>query len=412
MSIYTILSDIDSALAPQQGAALAAARAAATELGYELYLVGGTLRDVLLGRPAIDLDLVTEGPAAALAEVVAAKTGGQMKIYGRFATTSVTLDKTRVDIARARTESYAQPGALPDVHPAPLDADLARRDFTINAIAYGLTGTNAGELIDPTGGVPDLDGRLIRVIHRDSFVDDATRILRGLRFASRLDFEIEPQTAGMMRELAPYLRRISPARLRTELRFLLDDDNPWRSLEAADELGVLAALVPGLSWSEAQSRQARAGASLPPALRAERLLALLASSLAPGQASEFIARFGLGGRERRMAEQAAELGRLATAETAPAEIAGRLRRFEDSVVNAVIPLRLPEDVAKRVIRLRALRPQLNGRDLMELGLPEGPLVGEVLEQLRQAVTAGSVRSRDDELALARQWISEMTAPKS
>ena len=158
-----------------------------------MYLVGGAVRDLLLGGRPLDLDLVVEGDAAAFA----ASLGGELKVHDRFGTSTVTLDGFSYDIARARRETYAHPGALPDVAPAPLAEDLERRDFTVNTLALALAGDRAGELHSVPPALEDLDARRLRVLHDQSFIDDPTRLFRLVRYATRLGFEIEPHTRAL-----------------------------------------------------------------------------------------------------------------------------------------------------------------------------------------------------------------------
>ena len=371
------------------------------------------MRDLVLRRSAVDLDLVTEGDSLELAEAVAARTGGDVKVYGRFATTCVLSGRSRIDIAKARTESYSRPGALPDVQPGPLQDDLARRDFTINAMALGLAGTHKGLLLDPEGGMADLEAGIIRVIHDGSFVDDSTRILRGLRYSARLWFSIEPETARLMRSQASYLESISGSRLRTELHFLLGDVRPWRSLEQAGSLGVLGALVNGLGWDQDRSAVARTLTGLRPTERSSQLLVLLASTLTARGVEELITRISLGVRESRLARQSTRFAqRVSEAEgRASVELALSLSDVEPSVISAMSALLLePNDAARLAAMIRA-RPRLRGDDLMALGLDEGPAIGLVLAELRRAAMAGTVTTRDDELALARKLIDSLSRDK-
>ncbi len=211
-----------------------------------LYLVGGPLRDLLLDRPLIDIDIAVEGDAMALAtelatlvtkqktprsarpkpppsvraepvEAAAATTPAPGVVtHPRFGTATVRIPGHHIDLVTARSETYARPGALPTVRPATIEEDLLRRDFTINALALRLSSPRRGEIIDPTGGRRDLDARLIRVLHEHSFQDDATRILRGFRYATRLGFEIEPETLACIDRDLRYLDTISGARLHHE----------------------------------------------------------------------------------------------------------------------------------------------------------------------------------------------------
>ena len=166
------------------------------------YLVGGAVRDLIRGEGSADLDLAVEGDAAALATELAARLHGSATVHERFGTATVRAGELSIDLAGTRRETYARPGALPTVAPAGLDEDLRRRDFSINAMALALARETLGELIDPHGGADDLDAGLIRVLHDASFTDDPTRILRALRYATRLGFTLASETEALLREAA------------------------------------------------------------------------------------------------------------------------------------------------------------------------------------------------------------------
>jgi tRNA nucleotidyltransferase (CCA-adding enzyme) len=222
----------------------------AGEQSLSIYLVGGIVRDMLIWHTNTDLDLVVEGDAAAFAGAFAKKTGGKLTLHKMFNTAKVALDNWTVDIAMARTETYAQPGALPAVTPGTLKTDLFRRDFTVNAMAVCLSPDRYGELIDLYRGQKDLASKYIRVLHEDSFTDDATRIWRALRYEQRLNFQIEPNTLRLLRICVPQLKTVGGYRLRRELELVLKEQEPEKALLRADELGVLKELHPSLKADE------------------------------------------------------------------------------------------------------------------------------------------------------------------
>src|SRR3954452_13156969 len=199
--------------------------------GTPIYLVGGAVRDLLLGREPINLDIAAEGDAAALGREL----GGEINTHERFATATVHTDGLELDLATARTETYAKPGALPEVRPAPLVEDLARRDFAVNAMAVPLI--DDPELIDPHGGLADLERSILRVLHDRSFVDDPTRALRAARYAARYAFALEPRTEQLLRETD--LETVSRDRVEAELRRLAREEEPRRGFELLDEWGLV-----------------------------------------------------------------------------------------------------------------------------------------------------------------------------
>ena len=210
-----------------------------------LYLVGGVVRDLLLGKinDICDLDLVVEGDAIGLAGEFAEKSGGKLTAHLMFNTAKIEMGKWTIDIAMARTETYARPGALPVVTSGTLKTDLFRRDFTINAMAVSLSPDNYGELIDLYGGTKDLNSKIIRVLLDKSFTDDATRIWRAIRYEQRLGFKIESDTLSLLKTVGGY-------RLRHELELVLKEKEPEKTLMRADELGVLKELHPSLKMDD------------------------------------------------------------------------------------------------------------------------------------------------------------------
>lgn len=195
------------------------------------FLVGGAVRDLLIGFDVIDLDIVTEGDVAKLAEDLA----GNVLLHERFGTAELTVDGLRVDIATARRESYRHPGALPEVEPASIEEDLIRRDFTINAMAIGLDEPET--LIDPHGGQSDLQRGVIRVMHEKSFLDDPTRALRAARYSARYGFDLDPGTAGLLS--AVDLGSVSRERIESELELIAREATGLEALRLVSAWGLI-----------------------------------------------------------------------------------------------------------------------------------------------------------------------------
>ena len=249
----SLLPSIKASLAPGTFSLLEAIALKATGISMPLYLVGGSVRDMLLATPVKDLDLVVEGEAAVLASEVANGLRGNVLAHPRFGTATVNLQGQRFDFATTRQETYARPGALPKVSSSTILEDLRRRDFSINALAIPLVGPDAGRLLDPPGHRQDVSLGLIRVLHNGSFRDDPTRILRAIRYEQRLNFKLEPDTAGLLAEALEegLLSSVSGARIRRELELMFQEPSPNHALSRCGELGVLRAIHPGLgdgSW--------------------------------------------------------------------------------------------------------------------------------------------------------------------
>jgi tRNA nucleotidyltransferase (CCA-adding enzyme) len=378
--------------------------------GLSLYLVGGPVRDVLLGQPPDDLDLVVEGDAPALAREAAKEVGGQVLAHSRFGTATVKLGDIRLDLATARTETYARPGALPQVRAGTLQQDLIRRDFTINAMAVPLSGTDKGRLVDPFGGQQDLRDGLVRVLHDRSFVDDPTRILRGIRYEQRLGSRFEEGTLRLLHEALDRrcLSTVTGDRLRHELQRMLEEPGPLKPLLRARELGVFAGLYPALRDAPYLPRLEGKHVSDPLAY-----LATLAYGLDPKYRAGFIFRLNMPSRWEKVVSDAVALSsmesHLADAGMPPLELCRKLDPLSEASLQAGLLVMddgvARDNLARYANELRYVKPLLNGDDLLLLGIPEGPMIGEALEMLRVARLEGRARTRRDEVALVREWMA-------
>ena len=381
-------------------------RRLAGEDGTAVYLVGGPVRDYLLGAAVNDLDIAVAGDAIGLAERLAEDVGGRLRVHRRFGTATVSAAGAVVDLVTARRERYRRPGALPDVRPGSIGEDLARRDFTVNAMAIPLSG-DAVDLVDPHGGRDDLRAGVIRILHRQSFRDDPTRILRAIRYAARFGFRIAEATLDELQDALAggAMSSISGDRARHELARMLGESRPLPGLAYAEELGALRAIHPALS----------AGHLSGTGLGAEGLgpltwLAALVWNTSPDEGRAFAARINAPaewarviGDTGRLAERLPE---LAGPEVSPSEICGLLDGIESDALAAARLLggaTASERIGRYAGEWRQIAPCLGGEDLLALGVPAGPSVGEALRALRRARLDGAANSRRDEETLARQW---------
>ena len=411
----TLLTRLPVCLALRAQEALEEVRRQAAAQGWSLYLVGGGVRDLLLGRPQVDLDLALEGDAIALTKVLTEATGGRAIVHSSFGTATVQGQGFTMDLARTRREVYPRPGALPKVSPAPIEDDLARRDFTINTMALALSGPREGELLDPFGGRRDLMQGVIKVLHEKSFIDDATRILRALRYAGRLGFSLASRTRQLVLRDRDYLLIISGSRLRRELMLILAEERADAALTLAQELGVLSRLHPSLTFSSVEVAQAR---RMPTGECALVRLCLLAKDLSRGEAEALARRLALTKKERQALLSTAQLGGLVeelSREEVPASAVARL--LEPYPLTAVwaFALSAPPPAAERALRYlevwRHVKPLLNGKALQALGIPPGPALGRILQALREARLDGVVQTQEDEATLARQLtVGDATCP--
>jgi len=391
-----------------------AGRTAASQ-GQGLYLVGGVVRDLLLGQTNFDLDLVVEGNAIELAQHLAEINRGKITTHPRFNTAKLQWDKWSVDLATARSEIYAKPGALPTVTPGSIHNDLFRRDFTINAMAIVLNPGDYGELIDRYGGREDLEHKLIRVLHEKSFIDDATRIWRGLRYEQRLDFQLEPTTLKLLKRDIPMLDTISGDRIRYELECMLKEARPEKVLRRTEALGVLSKLSPtlkGNGWLAEKFERARQISSPnPPPVGL--YLAILVYPLTNEENERLISFLRLpkilAQTIRDTISLRAKLPSLADPELAPSSIYRLIHGYSPQAVTANA-LASDSPVAHQHIqlfldKLRYVKPVLTGDDLQKIGIAPGPRMKEILQRLHSARLDGKVTSKEGEVNSVEGWTS-------
>jgi tRNA nucleotidyltransferase (CCA-adding enzyme) len=347
-----------------------------------LWLVGGAVRDVLLDAPVRDVDIAVEGEI----EPVVAALGDLVEGHGRFGTATVrTPDGGTVNVARTRAESYAHPGALPDVRPAGLDEDLRRRDFTINAIAVGLSGDVRGEVRAADHAPADIEDRLLRVLHDGSFADDPTRLLRLARYETRLGLAVEGRTATLARDAT--LQTVSGDRIGNEVRLLLAEPDPVRALAEGARYGP-----PVPAPDETVARAALA--LLPPGERPDLLVAA-----SGGEGTEArLRKLGFTAPDARRGGRAARARELAAAlrqAQRPSAIAAVARDWPAEAVALAGALGAEPQARAWLEDLRHVRLAIGGDDLLAAGVPEGPEIGARLARVLE-------RRLDGELAPGRE----------
>jgi tRNA nucleotidyltransferase (CCA-adding enzyme) len=342
------------------------------------YLVGGVVRDLLLGREVADLDVAIEGDAEALMDLP----GFSLEREALFLTGRLEQGDVKIDVVQARAENYPAPGALPEVRPASIGEDLARRDFTLNALAFPLSGER--HLIDPHAGLDDLRAGLLRVLHERSFVDDPTRALRAARYAARFGFELEPETERLLRDTD--LSTVSEDRIDNELRRIAAEDDPAAPLRLIAEWGVMPRLDPGASDRVAEV--ARLASAEPWSGLVDRELAVMLAIVRP-------------------LPQIREL--TAATPERPSE-AVRLAATWDPAQLLVARALGAEWLDRYADEWRHVSLEITGADLLTEGIPEGPAVGRGLEAALSGKLDGEISGREEEqrvaLAAARGEIPE------
>jgi tRNA nucleotidyltransferase (CCA-adding enzyme) len=394
---------------------LRAVAASADELGFGVWLVGGAVRDLILGVQPLDLDVVTEGDASLLAKDAADRCNGKIVRTSRFGTTEMECGGRRIDLAMARSETYRTPGALPAVTPSDLDSDLRRRDFTCNAIAMALNGPDCGSIVDPTGGLADLDNGTIRVIHDGSFRDDPTRMLRAARYEQRFGFTINAETEALIRRDLAHLDAVSGPRIRREIERTMREARPELAFRRMDRLGILSAIAPGLHFEDEQVTAMERRRAISRASEAAQW-PILCWSAGHEEREGICARLSLPREQRDNVLAVTRLREVVPAlETSPrpSEWSGILGQFPVATVAALVCISRSPTVRDKALdhlqRLRRLKPCLTGDDLVVLGVPGGPAIGEVLAKLKAGVLDGDLRTRDDEEAAVCSMLAELLA---
>ncbi|MBI4670862.1 MAG: CBS domain-containing protein [Chloroflexi bacterium] len=383
----------------------------ARSLGYSTYLVGGFVRDLLIGQANLDLDLVVEGDAIHLAQRLADQYGGRVHTHARFGTAIWLVDekdKLHLDFATARTEFYEYPSALPDVERSSIKLDLHRRDFTINAMALCLDPERYGTLLDPYGGEHDLNRGLIRVLHNLSFIEDPTRILRAVRFEQRFGFTIEARTAQLIDDARNLLAQVSGQRLCNELDLICNEQEPERALIRLQALGVLERIQPNLkadAWLAQKFQNLRASHPPTPIL----YLGVLAYRLRTSEVRALSRRLRLSNGESEILVQVVTLRllerQLNNPNLTPSRVVETLERFDDAAL-AVFAIATDSTSAQAYVdhyraEWRQVQPALNGNDLKQLGLTPGPAFREILSGLRAQRLDGVLKTRAEEEAFVQ-----------
>lgn len=369
-----------------------------------IYLVGGLVRDMLLGEQIqssqpLDLDIAVNAEIGAYIPAVESATNGPVTRHDRFETASAALpDGTGLDLARTRAERYPDPGSLPLVAPAPIEVDLRRRDFTVNAAAIALSGPQAGTLLDPHGAAADAQARRIRTLHRDSFRDDPTRLIRAARYAARIDGVIERRTLQDARRDRHLLSALSAGRFGDAWRLLLRDVSATDALKLAARLKIPQSRDPRWSVSVRRASDVRSPEHFWAAVglrSSDREIAGWLPRSVALHRTEFAALAGAA----QLRAMRRRLGRCRK----PSKIAESVSQIPVAVLEAAaVEWRGPSGDAVRsyLCRRASIRSPIPADRLLELGVLQGPQIGEHLRRLTAMVWDGEL-DPDDPEAVAR-----------
>jgi len=400
----------------------------ASMLQMPVYIVGGGVRDILLGRPVNDFDLVVEGNAIELAEFVLKKIGGRVVFHSRFGTATWILNENvykhlnvpvlhsaeapaSLDLISARSEIYLQPGALPTVTRSAIEDDLRRRDFTINAMAIQLDGHHFGELLDPLDGESDLRGGIIRVLHPRSFIDDPTRMYRAVRYEGRYGFKIAEDTLVLIPEARAFVEKLSAQRIRHELDLILEEPNAASMLARLDELDLLSVVHPALSNFN-QSNLAHLESDDAARQNRNSRWILWLMHLHNQEIELLNARLHFTADLLKLLRSASLLNANLNTVVGlkPSESVQLLDSYSlraiDVISHIVQDIEIKNILTKYLSEWRHVKPKTTGHDLTQRGVQSGPKYAEILRRLRAAWLDGEIRTETEEKTLLNNLLSK------
>ncbi|KAF5059891.1 CCA-adding enzyme [anaerobic digester metagenome] len=404
----------------------------AQDTGVEVYAVGGFVRDMLLGIPNDDIDLVVEGDGVAFAHALGERLQARVRPHLKFRTAVLILPSgQKIDVATARLEYYEYPAALPIVELSSLKMDLYRRDFSINTLAVHLCPPTFGRLVDFFGGQQDIKDGIIRVLHSLSFVEDPTRIIRAIRFEQRFQFKIGSQTERLIKNAVRLniFQRLSGARIRHELRLLAEDSAPVDALVRMRDLGLLQEISPLLhfpqtkealleeiekviTWYKLLFRREAPDIwivyflGLVSGFDAHQVLALTARLQFPPRRVELVE-----STRKQLRFTAMQLAQWARNHGRPADLYEILSPLSLEGMLYTMARQRKEELRKAVSQylthLQDVQIAVSGRDIAALGLPPGPHYSAILRAVKRAVLNAEVSTREEQLALARRLANSL-----
>jgi len=389
-------------------------------LGYKAYLVGGFVRDLILGVSNLDMDIVVEGDGLKFAEELCAHVKGKLTKHRRFGTATVILpNKLKVDLATARKETYAHPAALPTVSPGDVKDDLRRRDFTINAMAISISYADFGKFIDFFNGKNDLLCKRIRVLHNLSFIDDPTRILRAIRFEQRYRLKIEPHTYKLVKDALRrnMLEAVDKQRIRDEIILTLKENEPIKYIKRINKLVGLTFFSPKLKLAKAKSlhleKAKKEIAWFRTVFPKKRIidiwliyLMVILEGLDRARLVYLCKRFAFRmGEEKRIISYRTAFDRadklLDRKDVTPSKIYKLLEPLSYEVIilikAATKKSRVKKGIKDFLMIYNGIRIHVTGEDLKNLGIKPGPLFKKILLKLLYAKIDYQFKTKEEEL---------------
>ncbi|MBT8339325.1 MAG: CBS domain-containing protein [Desulfatitalea sp.] len=399
----------------------------ATDLSFNAFVVGGFVRDLFLYRPNEDIDIVIEGDGIAFAEAYARAVGARIHTHKVFGTAVIIFtDDFKIDVATARIEYYRSPAALPDVEMSSIKLDLFRRDFTINTLAIQVNPDQFGRLIDYFFAQQDLKDKAIRVLHNLSFVEDPTRVFRALRFEQRFDFTIGKLTASLIENALKmdFFKRLSGRRVFTEIRLILEEENPVNAIQRMGDFNLLQVIDPAIDLNKALIERldgVRGVISWHDLLFTETAyfrwtiyFMVLIDNCGPVTAKQICDRLELPPKYRHILcdqrfDAQAQLLRLESRlPVSDSQLYHALHGYRTELILYMMAATRLRAVKKAIsyyyTQLRDRSTAIGGQDLIAMGLTPGPVFRQILDAVLEAKLNGRLKTRDDELAYAEQWI--------
>ena len=382
-----------------------------------LYIVGGSVRDLLLGRRLNDFDLIVEGDAIALGRALSSKYGGAVTAHTKFGTAkwflpeSLKADHKALDLVSARSETYKQPAALPIVKLGSIVEDLRRRDFTINALAIRLDGSHFGELRDDLNGVEDLQKGMIRVLHPGSFVDDPTRMYRAVRYEKRYGFKIAEDTLALIPQARPLVEKLSAQRIRHELDLILEEPNAVSMLSRLDELDLLSIIHPALA-NVSKSNLATVMSEDPVLQNRNSRWILWLMHLKAQEIESINERLHFPTDLLKTLHSAALLNANQTVVLGlkPSKVVEFLEGYSIKALEvlsiAIKDAEIRNNLTKYLVEWGHLKPKTTGHDLKKHGIPPGPKYADILRRLRAAWLDGEVKTEAEENSLLNNLLEK------
>jgi len=369
------------------------------------YLVGGAVRDVILGKVPKDLDFVVDKKAENISSEIAIELNGEVLSNSEFGTSKLSVKKSMYDIANARSETYAHPGALPKVTRNSIDKDLWRRDFSINSIAIQLTKDEDWQILDPTDGLADVSHGIIRVLHDKSFVDDPTRIFRAVKYSIRFGFSIDKKTKKLIGECikSNYINKISGNRILSEVSQILEEDHFKTSIQLLSSLGILSSIHPKLKIGDALlDKLTRLNNDTKE--YNSTLLTLIFSDINSEDINEICHRLDVNPKKTQILHDIQTIKQntksLSKTKIINSELMMLLDKLDIEAISCIKLISKNESLVNNLSnfldKLRFIKPKIAAKEMISLGIAPGPHIGNLLADIRFAVADGILKTATEE----------------